>query len=235
MITAGTTIKSSERAVYLAKRFPDVFAGVGIHPMDLTGPVDEHLYKTLRRTALSSEKVVVISEVGLDFIRGSTDRKTQIQALREQIRLAKDLGLPVVFHSREAHHDVLRVLREERAGDLGGAMHYFQGDTVTAEAVIELGFYVSLARPVLHLPQLQQVAKDISLKYIVLETDAFPQPFKKKRENWTEPRHVADIGAKLAELKGITVEEVRKVTAMNSLRMLGEKASLIESRLTNLS
>ncbi|MDA1188414.1 MAG: TatD family hydrolase [Chloroflexi bacterium] len=227
IITAGTTPESSKRAVYLAETFPKMFAGVGIHPMDLTGPVDEPTYTELKETALSSEKVVVMSEVGLDYMEGAPDRATQFQAFREQIRLARELALPVVFHSRESHTDTLRVLREEQAYEVGGAMHYFQGNESTARSVIDMGMYISLARPLLHLPELQRVAKDVPLEHIVLETDTFPQPFKKKRENWTEPRHLADIAVKLAELKGMEVDEVQRVTTANALRMLGGKATAL--------
>lgn len=233
VVTAGTTVESSRRAVALAHTFPEVFAGVGIHPMDVTGPVDDATYTALRDMALSNEKVVVISEIGLDFMEGAPDRATQYQALREQVRLARELGLPIVFHSREAHDETLRVLREERAYEVGGAFHYFQGNEATARAAIDLGFHISLARPLLRLPHLQAVAAALPLERIVLETDTAPQPFKAKRENWTEPRHLAEVAAKLAELKHVDVVEVRRVTMENALRMLGGKRRLVEGALTS--
>ena len=132
IVNAGTTLESSRRCVELTKAFPKLYAGVGIHPMDLTGPVDERVYAQLHDYATSTHKVIVISEIGLDFLDNMPDRAMQYQAFREQIRLARDLRLPIVFHSREAHVEVLRVLREERAYEVGGAMHYFQGDMDTA-------------------------------------------------------------------------------------------------------
>ncbi len=232
IVNAGTTVKSSRRCVELTETFPELYAGVGIHPMDLTGPVDEGVYSQLIKHATSTDKVILISEIGLDFLDNMPDRAMQYQAFREQIRLARELRLPIVFHSREAHDEVLRILREERAYEVGGAMHYFQGDMDTAQAAIDLGFYISLAKPLLRLPHLQTVAADLPLDRIVLETDSAPQPFKAKRENWTEPRHLQDIAGKLAELRGIDIEEVRRTTTDNFFKMLGPHAPKVKPALT---
>ena len=221
VVSAGATLKTSYRSIELAHTYDDFFSGVGIHPMNVTGPVDDATYEQLRAMALSTEKVVVISEIGLDFMEGAPDRAIQYQAFREQIRLARELRLPVVFHSREAHDEVFRVLREERAYEVGGVMHYFQDDENTARKAIELGFYVSLARPLLRLPHLQRAVANLSLDDIVLETDAAPQPFKPKRENWTEPRHLRVIADKLAALQGRAPEEVEEATSANIRVLLG--------------
>jgi TatD DNase family protein len=100
-------------------------------------------------------------------------------------------------------------------------MHYFQGDEATAREAIDCGFYISLARPLMRLTELQDTAKAIPLENIVLETDAAPQPFKKYRSNWTEPHHTQAVAQQLAELKGISVEEVAAVTTRNLARLLG--------------
>ena len=227
VISAGTTLKSSARCVSLSSKFSALFAGVGVHPMDLRGPVDEAARGGLQDLAQSSDKVVVISEIGLDFMEGAPDRATQYQAFREQVRLARELDLPIVFHSREAHDETLRVLREERAYEVGGAMHYFQADLETAQRAIDLGFYVSLARPLLRLPHLQEVAAALPLENIVLETDASPQPFKAKRSNWTEPRHLGDIAAKLAELQDRSVAEVGAVTSENVMALVKSRSDAV--------
>ena len=222
VISAGTTLESSERSIELSSTFADFFSGVGIHPMNASGPVDATTYERLRQLATSSEKVVVISEIGLDFMEGTPDREIQYQGFREQIRLARELKLPIVFHSREAHDEVFRVLREEKAYEVGGVMHYFQDDENTARKAIELGFYISLARPLLRLPHLQEVAAKLPLANIVLETDAAPQPFKAKRESWTEPRHLRVIAEKLASLQNRQIEEVEAVTSANMKSLLGD-------------
>ena len=220
IICAGTTVDSSQECVDLARRYSAFYAGVGIHPMQVEGPVDEETYSRLHDLAVGNSKVVCISEIGLDFLPESPDRKLQDQAFREQIRLALELGLPIIFHSRESHPQVLSTLREESAHEVGGIMHYFQADEATAREAIDSGFLVSLARPLLRLPELQEVVRYLSLESIVLETDAAPQPFKKYRHNWTEPRHVKDVAEKLAELKGITLEEVAQTTTGNLTRLL---------------
>jgi TatD DNase family protein len=228
VISAGTTIESTERSIALSSRFPGFFSGVGIHPMDIQEPFTEKTYEKLKELAISTDKVLVISEVGLDFMEGTPDRAIQYPAFREQIRLARALNMPIVFHSRESHDEVFRVLREERAYDVGGVMHYFQGDMETAQNAIDLGFYISLARPLLRLPHLQEVAAALSLENIVLETDAAPQPFKGKRENWTEPRHTRVVAEKLAQLQGKDVEEVEEATSRNIKNLLGERWEVVE-------
>jgi len=219
-VCAGTTLQSTQNCIDLAEMHEPLYAGVGIHPMEANDPVDEKVYAELERMAKSSSKVVCISEVGLDYLPASPDHDTQDQVFRQHIRLARSLKLPVIFHSRESHPAVFKVLREENADEVGGAMHYFQGDESTAREAIDCGFYISLARPLIRLPELQEVAKIIPLENIVLETDAAPQPFKKYRTNWTEPRHVQSVAQTLAEIKGIPVEEVARATTGNLARML---------------
>ena len=228
VISAGTTVPSSERSIALSAKFPDFFSGVGIHPMDIREPFDDATYAQLKQLAVSNEKVLVISEIGLDFMDGAPDRAVQYTAFREQIRLARELRYPIVFHSREAHDEVFRILREERAFEVGGIMHYFQGDLNTAKRAIDLGFYISLARPLLRYTYLQEVAAAISLDNIVLETDAAPQPFKSKRENWTEPRHTRVIAERLAELQGTSVQEIEDATSRNMRSLLAERWKVVQ-------
>ena len=220
-VCAGTTVESSRACVRMSEQYDALYAGVGIHPMQADQPIDEAVYAQLEELAKGSPRVVCISEIGLDFLPTSPSHDIQFQAFRQQIRLALSLKLPIIFHSRESHPEVLRTLREEGAGEVGGAMHYFQGDEATAREAIDVGFYISLARPLLRLPELQEAAKALPLENIVLETDAAPQPFKKYRINWTEPRHTQDVARCLAELKGITLEEVAEATTRNLTRLLG--------------
>ena len=221
IVCAGTTLDSTRACIRLSQEHEPFYAGVGIHPMQAYQRVDQAAYEQLESLARDNEKVVCISEVGLDYLPESPDHEIQDQVFRQHIRLAKSLKLPIIFHSRESHPEVFRVLREEGAGDVGGAMHYFQGDEATAREAIDCGFHISLARPLTRLPELQEVAKVIPLDNIVLETDAFPQPFKKYRHSWTEPRHVREVAQQLADLKGISVAEVAEVTTRNLAGLLG--------------
>lgn len=222
IIAAGVTIDSSERCVRLAEQFPGaVWAGVGVHPMDITGPLSVKEIDRLRELA-SHERVVCISEVGLDWEPGRPDRTAQEQAFRAQLRLAVELNLPVIFHNREAGMEPLRIIREEVDGRVPAVAHYFQGPLGYAFACMDQGIYLSLTKPLLRLPELQEIVeKHAPMESIVLETDSYPQPYKKNRKNWTEPRDVPMVAAKVAELKGIPVEEVAETTTATIQRVLG--------------
>ncbi len=221
IVCAGTTVESTRACIRMTEEHAPFYAGVGIHPMEAHRPLDEETCAELESLARNNPKVVCISEVGLDYMPTSPDQQVQDQVFRTQIRLAKELGLPIIFHSRESHDDVFRTLRQEDAGSVGGVMHYFQGDEPTARAAIDCGFFISMARPLTRLPHLQDVARTIPLENMVLETDAYPQPFKKYRHNWTEPRHVREVAQFLADLKGITLEEVAETTTRNLAGLLG--------------
>ena len=226
VLLAGTTLESTRACIELAGQYDAFYAGVGIHPCNAWERVDDGMYAELERLA-QSPQVVCISEVGLDYLPDSPDHGVQDQVFRQHIRLAKSLGLPIIFHSREAHSACFQVLREEQAGEVGGAMHYFQADEETAREAIDCGFYISLARPLTRLPEVQEAARAIPLENIVLETDAYPQPFKKYRHNWTEPRHVAEVARCLAEVKGVSVEEVAEVTTANFRKMVNRRGTLV--------
>lgn len=220
IVTVGTTLQNSFRAVELSTIFPNIWAGIGIHPMEVDKEFDQEAYKTFSDLIDSTDKVIAVSEIGLDFLDTSPDRLLQYQVFREQIRFAKERMLPIIFHSRESYSETLKVLREEHAYDVGGIMHYFQGNETIAWEAIDLGFYISLAKPFLRSEDLQSVVKSIPLENIVLETDAAPQPFKDNRQKWTEPRHVYDIASKLSEIKNISFAQVEEVTTKNFFNIM---------------
>ena len=219
IIAAGVTVDSCRRIQALIDAHSPVYAGVGLHPADLTGWVDDRTTAELRQLA-RHPKVVEWSETGLDYMPHSPAYDVQQDAFRRQIRLAREFGLPLVTHSREADDDTLRLLREEGAGEVGGAWHYFQGDLRLAERVIELGCYISLAKPLLRIPELQAAVEHLPLDRIVIETDSYPQPFKKNPIRRTEPWHLPQVAEKLAELQRTDVETVAAATTANYLRML---------------
>jgi TatD DNase family protein len=236
MFVAGITVESSRRCVQLAEEHPELYAGVGVHPQDLKGDLTQYELDELDRLAGHS-KTVVMSEVGLDHQAKSPSHDLQERALRAQIEIASGHRLPVVFHVREegddpeansARGEALRILRETNASALGGAAHYFQGRWEFAKAVMDLGFYISLAKPLLRLPYLQDVAVRLPHDMVVLETDAYPQPFKSNRDNWTEPRDVPSVASRLAELWGVEVGYVAEVTTRNALQMLGDRACVVD-------
>jgi len=220
IISAGTTLESSEHCVNLSKIIPMVFAGVGIHPMDLTEKIGNKTYKALEALASENPKVSCISEIGLDFLPTSPAYDIQMQSFKRQINLARDLDKPIIVHSREAHPEVLKTLMQENAQSIGGVLHYYQGDLYTAQTYINMGFSISMAKPLLRINELQNVAKTIPLESIVLETDSAPQPWKKYRHRWTEPFHVIQVAEKLAELKNLSVETVIEKTTQNILKVI---------------
>ena len=225
IIAAGTTVFSCENTVALAETYPFIKAGIGLHPADLAGPLDDATAEHLHDLATSPE-VVEWSECGLDYMPGCPGKSIQHDALRIQVRMARELGLPLVIHSREADPDTVRILNEEHAGDVGGAWHYFGGSMELAKQAMDIGFYLSLAKPLLREEPLQAVAAQLPLDRLTIETDCYPQPFKKNPLRRTEPWHLPQVAEKLAELQGVDIETVAEITTTNYLRMLGGRVAL---------
>ena len=219
MITVGTSIESSQDCINLAQSHPRLYAGVGIHPDQAITPVDTKLYKQLKNLATSS-RVVTVSEVGLDFLPGMPSQSLQEQVFRSQIHLAKETGLAIIYHSRQAGHRALHLLIEETAIEVGFAAHYFQGSWEEAAKCLDAGGYLSIAKTLFRSTELQDVVRKTPLERIILETDSFPQPWKTSRKDWTEPQDLQHVAAKVASLKGLTREEVAQMTSANLERLL---------------
>lgn len=221
IITAGSSLQSSRAAIRIAESYPDVYAGVGIHPHEVSEAITDETFQELARLARSSDRVVVVSEPGLDYFKSKAPRELQQRVFRQHLRLARDLELPVIFHSRDAYWDCLRILKEEQVYQVGAVMHYFVADQRIAEECVDMGVYISFSKTLLSLPHLHQVARTIPLEYIVVETDSFPQPWKKK--NPLEPAQVRRVAEKIAELRGITLEEVAAKTTANLKYLVGPR------------
>ena len=215
IIAAGTTIDDSRKAIRLAETYSNVYAGVGIHPSDLEAPISPEDIATLDSMASHERVVTVMSEIGIDHMPNSPDHRWQEEAFAAQIEIAKSRNLPVVFHVREhlddlscfeARASALAILADQDAGQLGGAAHYFQGDYDYAQKVLDLGLKISFAKPLLRSKELQDVARRVPIDSIVLETDAYPQPFKKNRAKWTEPKDVRLVAEFLAQIRGISLD-----------------------------
>ncbi len=209
VVTVGINIPSSRRALELAHSFPEVWAVIGVHPHDASD-LDEGALRELRGLAVDP-RVVGIGETGLDFYRNLSPRGDQERAFRSQLDLAAELSLPVVVHDREAHSDTMRILEEY--APFGGRliMHCFSGDLDMARAVLDMGGYVSVAGPVTfhNARRLQDIVRELPLERLLIETDCpflSPHPFRGKPNS---PERLALIAAKVAELKGITPEELR--------------------------
>jgi TatD DNase family protein len=220
MLTLGVDEPSSQRAVALARQYDGVYAAVGIHPHEAKHATPE-VYKVLMGLARERERnhLIAWGEIGLDYHYDYSPRDVQQREFRRQIRMAREVDLPVCIHSRDAHDDVIAILDEEMAIDAGVVMHCFSGDEQVARRCLELGFYISFAGPVTFtnartLPAVVPLVPDDRL---LIETDSpylSPHPWR-GREHRNEPARVAIIAARLAELRGISVEEVGQVATHN--------------------
>jgi TatD DNase family protein len=208
VITVGIDLQSSRRAVEYSEFFPQVHAIIGLHPHDAS-KLDNLMLRELEQLA-GDPRVVGIGETGLDFYRDRSPHKDQEKAFRAQIELAGELSLPVVVHDREAHSDTLRILRDYQPFENGLVMHCFSGDLEMALACIEMGGYISVAGPVTftNAKKLQETVREIPLQRLLVETDSpflSPHPFRGKPNS---PKMVLLVAEKVAELKGIPVEEL---------------------------
>jgi TatD DNase family protein len=218
-IGAGGPIASNHAAVALAAQHANVFATVGVHPHDAAGVGDDEI-ATVRALA-AAPKVVAVGETGLDYHYDNSPRPLQREAFRRFIALARELALPLVVHLREADEDAARILREERAGEVGGVIHCFSGDAGSARTFLDLGFHLSFSG-VLTFPSaaaLRAAARVVPADRLMVETDApflAPVPYRGKRN---EPALVAQTAATLAEVRGESLQEVAAATRANTARL----------------
>lgn len=217
MVTVGTDPASWRQAVALTETFEEIYAALAVHPHDAGRAVPEAV-DALRLLA-ERPKVVAIGETGLDFARHLSARDAQEAAFRAQVRLARDLDLPVIIHCREAYPEVLEILAAERAGPV--VMHAFSGSVEVARRCADLGYMISLAGPVTfrNARTPLAVAREVPLPQLLIETDApvlAPEPHRGRRN---EPAYLTHIAERIAELRGVPVEEIASATAANARRV----------------
>jgi TatD DNase family protein len=212
-----------ERAVALTEEYEGVYAAAGVHPHDARLYMDA-AERRLSGVLESSERVVALGEIGLDFHYDNSPRDVQREVFARQLRLAMKASLPVIIHSREADEETVEVLREEYAGaPRGGVIHCFGGGRKMAEDVLALGFYISFAGNVTFkkADALREVAREVPLERLLVETDCpylSPVPFRGRRN---EPAHVVETARFLAELRGVEAEELGRITSENFARLFG--------------
>ena len=177
VVATGTTIEDSKKSIDLANNYYDVLSGIGLHPSDLTSEWKKDL---LELKKLSSSKISMISEIGLDYQDTSPKKNDQIEAFEFQIQIALDNKLPIVFHTRNAMDDTYAILKNFNFTYEPGAIHYFDGNYNQAKSMIDLGYKISFAKTLIRHDHLKEVAEKVSIKDIVIETDSYPQYFKKK-------------------------------------------------------
>ena len=219
----GCDEKTSAEAVAFSRQYENVYAVVGVHPSD-SEPYDDALEEKLRHWA-ATEKVVAIGEIGLDYhYEDDVPPEHQQKIFRRQLRLSLELGLPIVIHSRDAMEDTVRILREEQPPEgFRGVFHCFSGSWEQAKICLELGFCLGFDGPVTfkNAKKAVRVVTEMPLERLLIETDCpymAPEPLRGRRN---EPAYVAHIAAKIAELRGLTAEEVAKITYENGCTLFG--------------
>lgn len=214
MLCIAIDLEGSPKIIDLARKYENVSASVGIHPN--TKLQQEATAEDIISLA-SNKEVVAIGETGLDYFRGEGDLEWQRDRFRTHISVAKELDKPLIIHTREAKDDVIRILKEEGADEVGGVMHCFVEDWETAQAAMDLNFLISFSGIVTfkNAKELQEVAKQTPLEKMLVETDSpylAPVPFRGKTNQPAYVKHVAEF---IAELKEISFEQVAEITSSN--------------------
>ncbi|MDD9272021.1 TatD family hydrolase [Paenibacillus sp. GCM10023248] len=223
MVNVGFNRETIPSSIELAEKYDFIYTTVGWHPVDAIDmmPGDLEWIESL----CAHEKVVAIGEIGLDYHWDKSPRDVQQRVFREQIALARKLRMPIVIHNRDAHHDILTILKEEKASEVGGIMHCFSGSWETAKQCLDMNFHISFGGPVTfkNAKQPKEVLAQVPLDRLLIETDApylTPHPFRGKRNESAYVRLVAETAA---EIRGLTLEEIAEITTNNAIRLLGLK------------
>lgn len=223
LITLATDVVSSRAAIALAEQHACVYAAVGIHPQEV-GDATYDDVEVIRELA-GHPKVVAIGEIGLDYYWDPSAKEAQQPFFEKQLELAAELGLPVAIHSRRAEHAVLDTLRRQNHLGTRGVLHAFAGDVAMAQAAFELGYLVSFGGAVTFLNNRRAPAliQALPLEKILLETDApylTPHP---ERGTRNEPAKIVRVAARIAELKGVSVEQIAAQTTQNALELFARE------------
>ena len=218
MAVIGFDIPSSAHAIRLAENFEGVYAVVGIHPSDAKTATEESWQEL--EIMLKHPKVVALGEIGFDYYHDTTFNDIQRTVFERQLEIAQKLDMPIVVHMRDSVDDVYETLKDKASG-LTGVVHCYSGDVKMMEKFLALGFYIGLDGPVTfkNAHSVHEVAKAVPLERLVIETDGpylTPAPFRGKRN---EPAYVSYVAEKIAEIKGLTFEEVCRVTTDNALEL----------------
>lgn len=242
-ILVGSQIDTSRRALEYTEKYPDgIYAAVGLHPIHL---FEEHFDpsetdKTAGVTGFTTRpevfdyddyfdlarypKTVAIGECGLDYYRGRDSdevKRVQKETFRKQVSLAREVKKPLMIHCRNAYEDVIQILKEEKAEEIGGDIHFFAGSWEVAKQFLDLGFYLSFTGVITFARDYDEVLKNVPMDRVMVETDApyvTPVPHRGKRN---EPMYVEFVAKKIAEIKKLPVEEVFRQLVENTRKCFG--------------
>ena len=218
VMNPGCSLESSRNAVALAEKYPFVYAAVGSHP-DVADEVNEETLEEYRKLCKLSDKVKAIGEIGIDYHYEDIPRERQLKAFRLQMELAREVGLPVIVHEREAHEDGMAVVRE--FPDVTGVFHCYSGSAEMARQLVDKGWYIGFTGVLTfkNARKAIETAQALPLERIVLETDCpymAPVPHRGKRN---DPGYLCHMAEKLAQIRGLSLEEIHEITYENGKRL----------------
>ncbi|MBS4201470.1 TatD family hydrolase [Bacillus sp. FJAT-49732] len=221
MVVVGFDRKTIQKALEIISEHEFIYASVGWHPVDAIDMTEEDLI-WLEEVA-AHPKVVALGEMGLDYHWDKSPKEIQKEVFRKQIRLAKKINMPIIIHNRDATQDIIQILQEENAEEVGGIMHCFSGSAEVAKQCLDLNFYISLGGPVTfkNAKKPKEVAIQVPLDRLLIETDCpylAPHPYRGKRN---EPSYVRLVAEQIADLKGLNLEEVAQITTANAKKVFG--------------
>ena len=217
VMNVGCCLESSQDCIALAEKYPFVYASVGSHP-DSADEVNEEVIEKYRQMA-QHPKVKAIGEIGLDYYYETIPREIQQKAFRMQMELAKELKMPVIIHERNAHDDGMRIVKEFPG--VTGVFHCYSGSAEMARQLVNMGWYIGFTGVLTfkNARKAVETAESIPLERIVLETDCpfmAPEPFRGKRN---DPGYLYRMAERLAEIRGISVEEIHAATTENAKKL----------------
>ena len=217
-MNVGCSLASSHDAIALAETYPHIYAAVGSHP-DSADEVNDEVIEAYRKLCKLHPKVKAIGEIGLDYYYEDIPRDVQKKAFIAQLELARELDLPVVVHERDAHDDGLTIIKQFPT--VRGVFHCYSGSAEMARQLVKLGWYIGFTGVLTfkNARKAVETAQSIPLDRIVIETDCpfmSPEPFRGKRN---DPTKVYRMAEKLAELRGISVEQAQAITFENGKRL----------------
>ncbi len=219
ILNASASLESLDANIALAGKYDFIYIALGIHP-EYADKMHEGILDRIRLLS-KNKKVVAIGEIGLDYYYGDPPREIQRECFERQIELAKELKFPIIIHDRDAHEDTVKIIKKTKASEVGGIFHCFSGSTEMAMDMLDYNFHISIGGVVTfkNAKKVVEVVKAVPLDKLLVETDCpylAPEPFRGKRNNSGYLTHTID---KIAEIKGISSQEVADATLSNAKKL----------------
>lgn len=222
IVNVGASLKGCRESIELAQKYDRIYAAVGVHPEDIEA-LNDREYEWLKKTAAGNPKVVAFGEIGLDYHYPEPGKELQRECFRRQLRIAAEVGKPVIIHSREACADTIECMKKEHAENIGGIIHCYSYTKEAARDFLNMGFYFGIGGVVTfkNAKKLVEAVEYIPMDKIVLETDCpymAPEPHRGKRN---DSRNIQYVANKISQIKGMTAQEVIDITSENAKRLFG--------------